>query len=76
MFVIRYVPLGLKAWFKSRGMDENVIELDWWQEVQHKDTQVMQTHMCSKLCYLMHAGAKMCIPMWAFYIETLDIPYH
>ena len=27
-----YVPLGLKAWFLDRGIDEaRVIELDWWQ---------------------------------------------
>lgn len=25
------VPLGLKAWFESEGID-NVVELDWWQE--------------------------------------------
>jgi N-acyl-phosphatidylethanolamine-hydrolysing phospholipase D len=29
-----YIPLGLKNWFVKRGV-ENVIELDWWQEVHH-----------------------------------------
>ena len=28
-----YVPLGLGAWFKERGMD-NVVEMDWWQRQQ------------------------------------------
>ncbi|KAI7900696.1 beta-lactamase superfamily domain-containing protein [Cokeromyces recurvatus] len=31
-----YVPLGLRKWFVNRGI-ENVIELDWWQEIQYKD---------------------------------------
>ncbi|MGI9462093.1 MAG: MBL fold metallo-hydrolase [Alphaproteobacteria bacterium] len=26
-----YVPLGLKAWFRLRGV-KNVIEMDWWQK--------------------------------------------
>lgn len=37
-----YVPLGLRQWFVKRGI-ENVIELDWWQEVHHNgdhDTMV------------------------------------
>jgi len=34
-----YVPLGVKEWFESRGMSQNVVELDWWQEVKHKDTK-------------------------------------
>ena len=29
-----YVPLGLRPWFKSRGIT-NVTELDWWQEAAH-----------------------------------------
>ena len=29
-----FVPLGLKAWFASRGID-NVSELDWWDHLQH-----------------------------------------
>ncbi|KAI9314806.1 beta-lactamase superfamily domain-containing protein [Dichotomocladium elegans] len=29
-----YVPLGLRKWFVKRGV-ENVVELDWWQEVHH-----------------------------------------
>lgn len=31
-----YIPLGLREWFIKRGID-NVIELDWWQEIHHKD---------------------------------------
>ncbi|KAI8099772.1 beta-lactamase superfamily domain-containing protein [Halteromyces radiatus] len=31
-----YVPLGLRDWFVHHGV-ENVIELDWWQEVRHKE---------------------------------------
>jgi N-acyl-phosphatidylethanolamine-hydrolysing phospholipase D len=30
-----YIPLGLREWFLKRGI-ENVIELDWWQEIHHK----------------------------------------
>lgn len=30
-----YIPLGLREWFNKRGI-ENVIELDWWQEIHHK----------------------------------------
>ncbi|KAF1798371.1 beta-lactamase superfamily domain-containing protein [Mucor lusitanicus] len=30
-----YIPLGLREWFIKRGID-NVIELDWWQEMHHK----------------------------------------
>jgi len=29
-----FVPLGLADWFRARGR-ERVIELDWWQSVQH-----------------------------------------
>jgi N-acyl-phosphatidylethanolamine-hydrolysing phospholipase D len=28
-----YVPLGLGAWFRERGVDD-VIEMDWWQRAQ------------------------------------------
>ncbi len=35
----RYVPLGLAGWFKSAGV-KNVVELDWWQEVQHPGSSV------------------------------------
>ena len=28
-----FVPLGLKAWFHQRGVDD-VVELDWWQEAR------------------------------------------
>ncbi|KAI8878998.1 Metallo-hydrolase/oxidoreductase [Backusella circina FSU 941] len=31
-----YIPLGLRDWFTSKGV-ENVIELDWWQEIHHKE---------------------------------------
>jgi N-acyl-phosphatidylethanolamine-hydrolysing phospholipase D len=31
-----YIPLGLRDWFVSKGV-ENVIELDWWQEIHHKE---------------------------------------
>ncbi|CAO3576703.1 unnamed protein product [Absidia cylindrospora] len=31
-----YIPLGLRDWFVGCGI-ENVIELDWWQEVRHKE---------------------------------------
>ncbi|CAO0795099.1 unnamed protein product [Mucor circinelloides] len=30
-----YIPLGLREWFIKKGI-ENVIELDWWQEMHHK----------------------------------------
>ncbi|GAN01902.1 N-acyl-phosphatidylethanolamine-hydrolyzing phospholipase D [Mucor ambiguus] len=30
-----YIPLGLRDWFIKKGID-NVIELDWWQEMHHK----------------------------------------
>jgi hypothetical protein len=36
-----YVPLGIKAWFTSRGI-HNVTELDWWHEVQHPGSKVRQ----------------------------------
>ncbi|CAO3599177.1 unnamed protein product [Absidia cylindrospora] len=29
-----YVPLGLRHWFLKRKVT-NVVELDWWQEIQH-----------------------------------------
>jgi N-acyl-phosphatidylethanolamine-hydrolysing phospholipase D len=29
-----FVPLGLKAWFNSRGIDK-VTELDWWESANH-----------------------------------------
>ncbi|CEP11692.1 hypothetical protein [Parasitella parasitica] len=31
-----YTPLGLRQWFVKKGID-NVIELDWWQEIHHKE---------------------------------------
>lgn len=34
--VVWYIPLGLKNWFLKRGVN-NVIELDWWQEVVHEE---------------------------------------
>lgn len=34
VWVCRYVPLGLSAWFKGVGV-QNVHERGWWQEVQH-----------------------------------------
>ena len=37
-----YVPLGLKPWFISLGI-RNVIELDWWQEVQHAGSKVSRS---------------------------------
>ncbi len=36
--LVWYVPLGLKDWFRSKGV-RNVVELDWWQSVTHKDTR-------------------------------------
>jgi N-acyl-phosphatidylethanolamine-hydrolysing phospholipase D len=32
------VPLGLKAWFNSIGID-SVVELDWWQNYKVKDVE-------------------------------------
>jgi len=33
-----FVPLGLKAWFLDRDIeDDNIIELDWWDEYQFSD---------------------------------------
>lgn len=29
-----FVPLGLAAWFRQRGV-ENIVELDWWQEAEY-----------------------------------------
>ncbi|CAO3619916.1 unnamed protein product [Cunninghamella echinulata] len=31
-----YVPLGLRDWFTKQNID-NVIEMDWWQEIRHKE---------------------------------------
>lgn len=31
-----YIPLGLRQLFIKKGI-ENVIELDWWQEIHHKE---------------------------------------
>ncbi|RUS22194.1 beta-lactamase superfamily domain-containing protein [Endogone sp. FLAS-F59071] len=31
-----YIPMGLRDWFVRRGV-YNVIELDWWQEIHHKE---------------------------------------
>jgi hypothetical protein len=44
-----YVPLGLKPWFSSLGI-RNVIELDWWQEVQHGGTKVGVCVCVSGIC--------------------------
>ncbi|KAJ3105948.1 hypothetical protein HDU97_007294 [Phlyctochytrium planicorne] len=33
-----YIPRGLKKWFASLGVF-NVVELDWWEETRHKDTE-------------------------------------
>ncbi|RUP06138.1 beta-lactamase superfamily domain-containing protein [Jimgerdemannia flammicorona] len=33
-----YIPMGLRDWFVRRGV-YNVIELDWWQEIHHKERQ-------------------------------------
>ena len=38
----RYVPLGVKAWFTGIGIT-NVNEMDWWDEVAHKGTDVTIT---------------------------------
>lgn len=35
----RYVPLRLGAWFARQGIT-NVVEMDWWQRVQHPGTPV------------------------------------
>ncbi|KAI8475789.1 MAG: beta-lactamase superfamily domain-containing protein [Monoraphidium minutum] len=34
-----YVPLGLAAWFRARGI-ANVTELGWWEERQHPGSKV------------------------------------
>ena len=34
------VPLGLKDWFADIGINENVIELDWWQSHRVGDWQL------------------------------------
>lgn len=37
----RYVPLKLGKWFESVGVPrESIVELDWWQQVHHRDTKV------------------------------------
>ena len=37
----RYVPLKLGKWFVSCGIDKDcIVELDWWQKTQHKDSKV------------------------------------
>ena len=36
------VPLGLKAWFAERGI-ENVVELDWWQSHRLGDVEIVLT---------------------------------
>ena len=37
----RYVPLKLGKWFISCGIPrDKIVELDWWQEVQHRDSGV------------------------------------
>ncbi|KAI8642716.1 beta-lactamase superfamily domain-containing protein [Parasitella parasitica] len=38
--VVWYIPLGLKNWFVTRGVT-NIVELDWWQEVCHKNSDLM-----------------------------------
>lgn len=44
--LVWYVPIGLKAWFKSQGI-KNVIEMDWWEEITHhhgtKNVQIVFT---------------------------------
>ncbi|KAI8077963.1 beta-lactamase superfamily domain-containing protein [Gilbertella persicaria] len=39
--VVWYIPLGLKGWFVKRGIS-NVIEMDWWQELQHQQRPDIQ----------------------------------
>jgi N-acyl-phosphatidylethanolamine-hydrolysing phospholipase D len=34
-----FVPLGLKDWFKRRGI-EDVVELDWWESLQFKGLEI------------------------------------
>jgi N-acyl-phosphatidylethanolamine-hydrolysing phospholipase D len=36
------VPLGLKAWFAENGMSR-VVELDWWQEHEHRGVRFVCT---------------------------------
>jgi len=36
------VPLGLKAWFEANGMPR-VVELDWWQEHEHRGVRFVCT---------------------------------
>ena len=36
------VPLGLKAWFEDNGMPR-VVELDWWQEYEHRGVRFVCT---------------------------------
>jgi N-acyl-phosphatidylethanolamine-hydrolysing phospholipase D len=35
-----YVPLGLKKWFASRGVDQ-VIEMDWWDRSQDGNLEII-----------------------------------
>jgi L-ascorbate metabolism protein UlaG (beta-lactamase superfamily) len=35
-----YVPLGLKNWFATRGVD-NVFEMDWWDRLQDEDIEII-----------------------------------
>ncbi|GLC42416.1 hypothetical protein PLESTM_001330900 [Pleodorina starrii] len=32
-----YVPLGLRPWFAGEGVRTNLVELDWWQSVEHRN---------------------------------------
>ena len=37
-----FVPLGLKAWFLDRGIDDKkVVELDWWESYQFDEQTVI-----------------------------------
>lgn len=37
-----FVPLGLAAWFNKRSIT-NVVEMDWWEEVEFKGARVVFT---------------------------------
>ena len=37
-----FVPLGLKRWFRSQGID-NVTELDWWDSAVHRGLKITLT---------------------------------
>ncbi len=43
--VVWYVPLGLGAWFRKRGIrSEKIVELDWWQSHQfHNEAEITFT---------------------------------